>query len=93
MDVDLTLRDVITELNYAGVSLDAIDETLQQISNVLLDGTSEVKERRRYALLQAASILLAADGRYSEVSIKSCAGAAESLLAEIERREEAEERS
>lgn len=81
-------------------ALDTLDDTLQQISNVLLDGMAEVTERRRYALLQAAAVIYSgslvmikpvsapSDGtpHYWE-NWETAVDSAEQLLAEIEKRE------
>jgi hypothetical protein len=50
------------------------------------------RERRRYALLQASAVIFAEAMSRQKVDAGICVHAAEALLAEIEKREKAEER-
>lgn len=87
-ETDLALRD-------ATKALDILDDTLQQISNVLIDGMPEAAERRRYALLQAASFIavMLVDEDNPKVHISQAVDFASDLLDEIEKREKAEAES
>ena len=52
--------------------------------------TEDAAERRRYALLQAAATIVTSYGPMDERDMRFAVEQAEGLLAEIERREEAE---
>jgi len=50
----------------------------------------DAKERRRYALLQAAAVLVVYEDEYQQYNIQASVDIAERLLAEIEKRETGE---
>jgi len=91
--------------NCPGYIFDQASELLSRAQEILIEGGQkfqlpDAKERRRHAILRAATEIYSRAGLYRDVSryvricsIESAVGEAEALLVEIERREREELRN